>query len=137
MSVSARTVSRVCVGAPRVQHVLQRARVAPPRGGAPRRSVVCVTEIPEKALTVNYSINFNFEPFYRVVLKYSAWNDSENITRTVKRAVSIISLEDARRAVQEAEVRGAGIVLTTEEHEATLYAQRLAQSGLSACVEEA
>lgn len=78
-----------------------------------------------------------FEPFYRVLLKYTDWVDGKETATRVKRAIDAVSLGEAFRAVRHAEKHGVGIVITAEEAKAKTYVRRLEKQGLSALIEEA
>lgn len=78
---------------------------------------------------------FSFEPIYRVMLHYTNWTDTKDVTKRVKRAVPVVPITQARNAVEAAEKNGTSILVTAPLDDAAMYEIRLTQAGLKVSLE--
>jgi hypothetical protein len=83
------------------------------------------------------ALNVSFEPFYRVILHYSSWADSNKTAKIVAKAVPIVSFSHALHVVKSAEVYNQAILVTVLKNDAEMYQSRLKMSGYNASIESA
>lgn len=85
------------------------------------------------------SLTFAFEPFYRVILLYSGWsdNDEKEMALRVRKAVPIISFNNAKTIVQRSKIEGRCIVVTVIKDDAVLYSSNLKSKGFDVMLDEA
>ena len=81
--------------------------------------------------------NISFEPFYRVILQYTLWNDNKLIAEKIVKAIPGIGKDNADRSARIAKAYGSSILLTTTRDMAESYVQRLGTFGLKGNIEEA
>lgn len=101
------------------------SRVGPRDGGA----------LLERNVIIN--INISFEPFYRVILYYSNWDDDKTTALKITNAVSIVDFNAATKIVQNAKSHGKAIVVTVIKDDAVLYMNNLKNKGLDVSIDEA
>lgn len=95
------------------------------------------TPVPVLKKTHDLNQSIRFEPFYRVLLHYSMWNDNKLVAKTVAKAVPIISFNDGLRVAEAAEKVGSAIVVTVPLEDAEIYDDRLRHAGLKSSIESA
>lgn len=119
--------------------LLRRQRMGTPkirRSSAPIPWYDVDTSYPEKSGTVLMDTpNFQFEPFYRVLLHYNNWTEGKQIARIVRMAVPIVSADESIRVVEMAEIHETAIVVTVPKDDAELFVQRLVVAGLLSSME--
>ena len=81
--------------------------------------------------------NITFEPFYRVVLIYSEWENDKSVAQKVKISVPIISGADALSVTKRAKQEGRAIVVTVIKEDALTYMNNLRRKGLITEIDEA
>lgn len=89
----------------------------------------------ERNVIIN--INISFEPFYRVILYYSNWDDDKATALKITNAISIIDFNAAMKVVQNAKGYGKAIVVTVIKDDAVLYMNNLKNKGLEVSIDEA
>lgn len=121
--------------------LLRRQRMGSPkirRSSAPLPWYEADVSFPEKGSTSLLDPpNFQFEPFYRVLLHYNNWTEGKQIARIVRMAVPIVSADESLRVVEMAEIHETAIVVTVPKDDAELFVQRLIVSGLISSMEVA
>lgn len=102
-------------------------------------NIMAATEAPIRDTNKEHVFmpKFSFEPFYRVVLFYSNWEDDRDIAKTVKQCVPIISYSAAKQTVANAKAYGNSIVITALHEDAVKYCRNLLSKGLNVDLMEA
>lgn len=82
---------------------------------------------------------FDMEPFFRVLLHYTGWQetDQREIARKLRMAVHGLSTNDSMRIVRLAEQYRTAIVKTVPKKEAIDCKERIERFGLHSSIEEA
>jgi hypothetical protein len=83
------------------------------------------------------SLRISFEPFYRVVLLYTQWEDDKKAASRLVTAVSLIKIAEGVHITRSARKYGMSIVVTVLQAEAELYLRKMRANGLDGYTEMA
>lgn len=102
-------------------------------------SKASMPDAPVRDTNISTNFNLKFENYYRVMLYYTNWaeSDTKKITQRVKVGVPILTLKECEKTVKHAFSYGMSIVCTVPKEKAILYCETLMRLGLNATIEEA
>lgn len=106
--------------------IVTKATKSPPRGPIMESRDVSIANIV-----------FSFEPFYRVVLLFSGWNDDRVIARKIRMSIPMLRFADCINIAHQARLRGRAIIVTVKKDEALQYSKDLETRGLKVFLDEA
>ena len=101
-----------------------------------RRSVISRAAPAAEPKSV-YFPKVSFEPYWRVILKYSGWSDNKLVAEYVKGSIPSLQYSNAMRIVMVAQKEGQSIVVTAIRDQAEIYCDNLKRKKLDAFLEEA
>lgn len=93
--------------------------------------------VVEKQSDSETTLSFSFEPFYRVILLYSDWDNDKSIAKKISKAVPIVSSVYAVQVARRCRLTGQAIVVTVIKDDAILYMSNLRNQGLRVTIDEA
>ena len=91
----------------------------------------------DRIIVTSPVINFAFEPFYRVILLYTNWDNDKPVAKLVSASVPIITNRDAANIVKTCRIEGTAIVVTVLKDDAVLYMTNIKNKGLDCMIDEA
>lgn len=118
-------------------------------GGTAERTAATVTIVtkatqspPQGALLESRDVSianlvFAYEPFYRVVLLFSGWNDDRVVARKIRMSIPMLRFADCINIAKQARLRGRAIIVTVKKDEAFQYSKDLETRGLKVLLDEA